>query len=186
MASLFDPLRQAVFRFAAGRAARLSNPRAAARWLRRACRVAPGFDKVHRDLVAYYRATGDRLAAVAVAQEAVNRFGETPDAWMLLGECYQAAFRPRDALAAFEEVLVIEERADAAMAAGEAYAQAGDHVTAGARYARAYAAGAGPAALRLNALELQAAGDAKAAAEARTMWERETGKRWEADSRIGG
>ena len=32
----------------------------------------------------------------------------------------------------------------AAMAAGELYSRLGDHVTAGARYARAYAAGAGP------------------------------------------
>jgi hypothetical protein len=104
---------------------------------------------------------------------------------MLLGECYVQAYRPRDALAAFEGVLVIEERADAAMAAGELYSREGDHVTAGARYARAYAAGAGPAALRLNALELHAAGDARAAAEARMLWERETGKRWEPDRDAG-
>jgi tetratricopeptide (TPR) repeat protein len=186
MATLSQSFRQAVFRYAANRAARITNPRKAARWLRLACRTAPRFDRVHRDLIAYYRTTGDRLAAVAAAHETVTRFGEVPDAWMLLGECYQAAYRPRDALAAFEEVLVIEERADAAMAAGEAYSQAGDHVTAGARYARAYAAGAGPRALLLNALELEAAGDAKAAAEARTLWERETGKRWVAEEgRIG-
>jgi hypothetical protein len=98
---------------------------------------------------------------------------------MLVGECYVAAFRPRDALVAYESVLALEERADAAMAAGELYSREGDHVTAGARYARAFAAGAGPKALRLNALELQAAGDAKAAVEARTLWEKETGKRWE-------
>jgi hypothetical protein len=54
----------------------------------------------------------------------------------------------------------------------------GDHVTAGARYARAYAAGAGPDALRLNALELHSAGDGKAATEARMLWEKETGRKW--------
>ena len=98
---------------------------------------------------------------------------------MLLGESYLAAYRHRDALVAYESVLAIEEKAEAALAAGALYAREGDHATAGARYARAYAAGAGPDALRLNAVELVAAGDAKAAAQARTMWEKETGKRWE-------
>lgn len=173
-------LRRSLSRLAGRRAARLADrkPRAAQRWFRLACRLAPEFSDAHRGLVALLRKADDRLGAAAVAQEAVRRYGGTPETWMLLGECYVAAYRPRDALAAFEEVLVIEERPDAAMAAAEMYAMQGDHATAGARYARAYAAGAGPRALRLNALELQAAGDSGAAAEARMLWERETGKRW--------
>jgi tetratricopeptide (TPR) repeat protein len=147
--------------------------------------VAPTFDFVHRDLVAHLRRTDDRLGAAAVAHDVVQRYGGSVEAWMLLGECYVAAYRPRDAVAAFEEVLVIEERADAAMAAAGMYSQVGDHATAGARYARAYAAGAGPKALRLNALELQAAGDATAAAQARMLWEKETGKKWDSAAAAG-
>jgi tetratricopeptide (TPR) repeat protein len=180
-ADLFVTARQSLSRFAARRATRLEirRPKAAERWLRVSCRLAPRFDFVHRDLCAHYRRLEDRLAAAAVAQEAVRRFSTSADAWMLLGECYLAAFRPHEALVAFENVLTIEERVDAALAVGELYSRDGDHKTAGARYARAYAAGAGPKALKLNARELQAAGDARAAAEARAMWERETGKRWE-------
>jgi uncharacterized protein HemY len=173
-------IRLALVRHASRRATELEtrHPRAAERWLRIACRLAPKFDFVHRDLIAHIRRSEDRLGAVKVAEEAIRRFGDSPDAWMLLGECYVAAYKPRDAVAAFENVLVIEERATAAMAAGELYSRLGDHVTAGARYARAYAAGAGPDALKLNALELQSAGDAKAAAQARMLWEKETGRKW--------
>jgi hypothetical protein len=105
---------------------------------------------------------------------------------MLLGEAYLGAFRPRDALVAYENALTIEERADAAMAAGELYRREGDQVNAGARFARAYAAGAGPRALRANADELQAAGDATAAAEARAMWEAVTGRPWDPATHTGG
>ncbi len=169
-----------VCRFAARRAARMEirKPRAAERWLSLACRVAPRFDFVHRDLCAHYRRTGERLKAMAVASDAAQRFGDSPDALMLLGEYCVYAYRTHDALVAYENVLVIEERADAAMAAGELYSREGDHATAGARYARAFAAGAGPDALRYNAMELVSAGDTRAAAEARTLWEKETGKRW--------
>lgn len=180
MTDFVGGIRQALSRYAAARAARLEirRPKAAERWLRLACRLAPRFDAAHRDLCAHLRRLEDRLGAVAVAQEAVKRFGTSPDAWMLLGESYQAAYRPRDAVVAYENVLVIEERADAALAAGDLYARLGDHATAGARFARAYAAGAGPAALLLNARQLQATGDENAAVQARTMWEKETGKRW--------
>lgn len=119
------------------------------------------------------------MGALAAAQAVADRFPDTPDAWCLLGEAYRAAYRTRDALVAYEHALAIEERPDAAMAAGELYRLMGDHVTAGARFARAYAAGAGPAALRENARALRAAGDPKAADEAAAMWERETGKVWE-------
>ena len=175
-----ESLKLAVFRHASRRATDLqaSRPKAAERWLKIACRLAPKFEMVQRELTAHVKRTEDRLAAVRVAEEAIRRFGDSPDAWMLLGECYVAAYRPRDAVAAFEEVLVIEERATAAMAAGELYSRLGDHITAGARYARAYAAGAGPDALKLNAAELQSAGDGKAAAEARMLWEKETGRKW--------
>jgi tetratricopeptide (TPR) repeat protein len=180
MSLSLQSLRLALVRYATRRATKLegSRPHAAEWWLRLACRLAPTFDFVHRDLVAHMRHSDDRLGAVKVAEEAIRRFGDSPDAWMLLGECYVAAYKPRDALAAFENVLVIEERPAAALAAGELYARLGDHVTAGARYARAYAAGAGPDALKLNALALQSAGDGKAAAQARMLWERETGKKW--------
>ena len=172
--------RRALARAAARRAARREArwPRDAARWLRLACRLAPRFDFVHRDLCAHYRRHNDRLAALAAARESARRFDQSPDAWILLGEAYLGAFRHRDALAAYEAALAIEERADAALAAGELYQREGDFVNAGARFARAYAAGAGPRALRANADALQAAGDLTAAAQARTLWEKETGKAW--------
>jgi tetratricopeptide (TPR) repeat protein len=173
--------RQSLSRIAASRATQLEmrRPKAAEHWLRISCRLAPRFDFVHRDLCAHYRRLENRLAAVAAAQDAVRRFGTSVDAWMLLGECCLAAFRPHDALIAFENALAIEERSDAALTAGDLYAREGDHKTAGARYARAHAAGAGPKALRLNARELEAAGDTRAAAEAKALWEQETGKKWE-------
>lgn len=173
-------VRRSLARVAARRAARLEirRPAAAERWLRAACRFAPRFDFVHRDLVAHYRRRDDRLAALAAARAALARFDQSADAWMLMGEAYVAAYRPRDALAAFEAALAFEERADAAMAAGELYQRLGDPVNAGARFARAYAAGGGHRALRANALALDAAGDAAAAEEARTRWERETGLAW--------
>jgi len=179
--SLWVRARRALSRAAARRAARLEarKPRAAGRWLALACRLAPGFDFVHRDLSAHRRRLNDRLGALAAAQAAVRRFDRSAEAWMLLGEAFLGAFRPRDALAAYECALTIEERADAAMAAGELYMREDDPVNAGARFARAYAAGAGPKAIKANAEALQAAGDLAAAAQARAMWEKETGQTWE-------
>jgi len=173
-------LRRTLARVAARRASRLEAryPRAAARWLSWACRLAPRFDFVHRDLFAHHRRQNDRLAALAAAQAAAKRFDQSADAWVLLGEAYVGAFKPRDALAAYECALGVEERVDAAMAAGELHLREGDPASAGARFARAYAAGGGPAALRANAEALAAAGDLKAAAEARAMWEMETGRAW--------
>lgn len=166
--------------WAARRAARLSlrNAAAAERWLRLAARMAPGFSSVHRDLVATRRRADDRLGALALALRIVGRFPGSADALVLLGEAYNAAFRPDDALVAFERALVVEERADAAMAAGDLYGRRGDHATAGARYARAYAVGGEPEALRANARALRAAGDIAAAQQAQQMWEQRTGKRW--------
>ena len=147
-----------------------------------AAALAPRFGAVHRDLVTARRRQGDdRLGALAQAQRLTQRFEQSADAWVTLGEAYVAAFRPTEALTAFERALLIEERADATMAAGDLYARRGDPVTAGARYARAYAAGAGPDALRSNALALRSAGDHDAAQRAVELWERETAQRWRED-----
>jgi hypothetical protein len=180
IARIIGNVRRTLSRFAARRSAKLEirRPEAALRWLRLACRLAPTFDFVHRDLCASHRRRNDRLAALAAALASVRRFDRSADAWMLLGEAYLGAYRQRDALAAYEGALAIEERADAAMAAGELYLRANDPVNAGARFARAYAAGAGPKALRANADALTAAGDAAAAEQARAMWENETGRAW--------
>lgn len=167
-------------RWAARRAAALAvrDGHAAERWLRRAAWLAPGFSLVHRDLVAARRRAGDRLGALEAARAVAERFPRSADALVLLGEAYNGAFRPEDALVAFERALVLEERADAAMAAGELYARKGDYATAGARYARAYAVGGGPDAIKANAKALHAAGDIAAARQAQELWERETGRRW--------
>ncbi|HXV86144.1 MAG TPA: hypothetical protein VD793_05580 [Gemmatimonadales bacterium] len=141
--------------------------------------MAPEFGPLHRELVSARRAErDDRLAALALAQRLARRFDGSADAWVTLGQACVAAFRPRDALEAFERALTLEERPDAAMGAAELYARLGDHRTAGARYARAYAAGGGPEALRANALALRHAGDADAAARAVELWEKETGQAW--------
>jgi tetratricopeptide (TPR) repeat protein len=169
--------------WAARRAARFSlrDAGGAERWLRLAAGLAPGFSSVHRDLVAARRRADDRLGALAVARRIAHRFPHSADAWVLLGEAYNGAFRPDDALVAFERALAVDERADAAMAAGGLYARRGDYATAGARYARAYAVGGGPDALKANAKALRAAGDLAAAQQAQDLWERQTGKRWTAD-----
>jgi len=118
------------------------------------------------------------MGAMEQARAWTAKFDQNSDAWVALGVACRAAFRTRDALVAYERALQIEERADAAMAAGQLYRMQGDHATAGARFARAYAAGAGPDALRENSRALTAAGDHAAAAEAVQLWERETGRSW--------
>jgi tetratricopeptide (TPR) repeat protein len=85
---------------------------------------------------------------------------------MLTGEAAELVFRQAEALTAYEQALAIEERADAALAAGALYARAGRHADAAARFARGYAAGGGPEALRQNAEALRRAGDASAADQA--------------------
>ena len=169
--------------WAARHAARLAvrNREAGERWLRRAARLAPEFSFVHRDLVTARRRADDRLGALEIARRIAQRFARSADAWVLLGEAFNGAFRPDEAIVAFERALAIEERADAAMAAGDLYARKGNYATAGARYARAYAVGGGPDALKANAKALRAAGDVAAAQQAQELWERETGKRWADD-----
>src|SRR6266704_1090761 len=148
-------LRSALARFAVRRAAACQRdaPKRAELWLRLGCAVAPTFAESHPALVRLRRAIEDRWGAVAAAQEAAQRFPANPDAWMLLGEAWQMVFRQQDALVAYEQVLTLEERADAA-----------------ARFARAYAAGGGAEALWLNAQALFQAGDARAADEALHLW----------------
>lgn len=120
----------------------------------------------------------DLMKGMAEARRWTDRFGDDPDAWVTLGTACRAAYRTHDALVAFERALQIEERPDAAFAAGLLYRMKQDHATAGARFARAYAAGHGSEALRENARALMAAGDQAAAEQARRMWEKETGKAW--------
>ncbi len=165
-------LRSALVRFTVRRAAACQReaPKRAALWLELGCALTPTFAESYPALVRLRRAIEDRWGALAAAQEAAERFAENPDAWMLLGEAFQMVFRQQDALHAFEQVLVLEERPDAALAAGDLYRRAGRHAEAAARFARAYAAGAGAEALRLNAQALFQAGDLKAADEALHLW----------------
>jgi len=153
------------------------RPARALRWLRVACRFAPRFGEAHRLLVTRTTAA-DPMRGMDEARRWTARFGSDSEAWVTLGTACRAAYRTHDALVAFERALQIEERPDAAFAAGLLYRMKGDHATAGARFARAYAAGHGSEALRENARALVAAGDDAAAAEARRLWEKETGLAW--------
>jgi tetratricopeptide (TPR) repeat protein len=164
--------RALVARFAVRRAAACQRhaPSRADWWLALGAAVTPAFGEPHTALVHLRRARDDRWGAMAAARTAARRFPDNPDAWMLLGEACQMAFRQQDALGAFEEALALEERADAALAAGALYRRAGRHPEAAARFARAYAAGAGPDALLENARALHQAGDHAAADEALSLW----------------
>jgi tetratricopeptide (TPR) repeat protein len=165
-------IRAMMARFAVRRAAACQRnaPRRAAVWLRMGCALSPAFAEPFPALVHLCRAMEDRWGGLAAAQAAVRRFAGNPDAWMLLGEACQMAFRQRDALGAYEQALALEERPDAAMAAGELYLRAGEASNAAARFARAYAAGGGAEALRANAQALFQAGDLRAADEALNLW----------------
>src|SRR5690348_1723035 len=165
-------LRSALARFTVRRAAACQReaPRRAALWLELGCALSPTFGEAYRALVRLRRAIEDRWGALAAAQEAAQRFPANPDAWMPLGEAFQMVFRQQDALVAYEQVLALEERPDAALAAGDLYRRAGRHAEAAARFARAYAAGGGAEALRLNAQALFQAGDVHAADEALHLW----------------
>ena len=169
---MLRPVRAALARFAVRRAAACQRhaPHRAALWLRLGCTLSPAFAEPFPALVHLCRALEDRWGALAAAQTAVRRFSGNPDAWMLLGEACQMAFRQREALVAYEQALALEERPDAAMAAGELYLRAGEPSNAAARFARAYAAGGGAAALRANAQALFQAGDIRAADEALSLW----------------
>jgi len=164
--------RAALARFAVARAAACQRhaPRRAVLWLQLGCALSPTFAEPFPALVHLRRALEDRWGALAAARGAVGRFPGNPDAWMLLGEACQMVFRQQEALGAFEQALALEERADAAIAAGELYLRAGQPAEAAARFARAYAAGGGAGALWSNAQALFQAGDTRAADEALTLW----------------
>lgn len=165
-------LRAALARFCVRRAAACQRhaPDRALAWLRLGCTLTPTFAESYVALVHLSRAREDRWGAVEAAREATVRFPDNPDAWMLLGEALQMVFRQQEALGAYEQALALEERADAAMAAGELYRRAGQQLDAAARFARAYAAGGGAEALLQNAHALFQAGDHNAAEEALNLW----------------
>ncbi len=169
---MFRSLRAALARFCVRRAAACQRhaPRRALAWLRLGCSLTPAFAEPYTALVHLSRAREDRWGAVEAAREATIRFPDNPDAWMLLGDALQMVFRQHEALGAFEQALALEERADAAMAAGDLYRRAGQWVDAAARYARAFAAGGGAEALWQNAQALFHAGDHAAAEEALKLW----------------
>jgi tetratricopeptide (TPR) repeat protein len=164
--------RAALGRFCARRAAACQRdaPRRALAWLRLGCLFAPGFADTYPALVHLSRALEDRWGAVEAARAASVRFPDHADAWMLLGEALQMVFRQDEALGAFEQALALEERADAAMAAGTLYQRMARFPEAAARFARAYAAGGGATALWHNAQALYDAGDHGAADEALNLW----------------
>ncbi|HEV8304001.1 MAG TPA: hypothetical protein VGQ25_03485 [Gemmatimonadales bacterium] len=165
-------LRSALARFCVRRAAACQRhaPRRALAWLRLGCTLTPVFAEPYSAFVHLSRALGDRWGAVAAAREASVRFPDNSDPWMLLGDALQMVFRQQEALGAFEQALALEERADAAMAAGGLYHRAGQFAEAAARFARAYAAGGGAEALWQNAQALFQAGDDGAAEEALNLW----------------
>ena len=169
---LLRSLRAAFSRFCVRRAAAAQRtaPRTALAWLKLGCKFAPSFADTYPALVHLSRAIDDRWGAVEAAREASVRFPDHADAWMLLGEALQMVFRQDDALGAFEQALALEERADAAMAAGALYHRMGRFPDASARFARAYAAGGGATALLNNAQALYDAGDHSAADEALNLW----------------
>lgn len=177
--TLLGRLRSGLAAVGLRRARRLeeANPTRAARWLRFACAVSPRFGEAHRRLASLTTAQ-DPMAGMDVARRWAHRFDADSDSWVTLGEACRAAYRTHDALVAYERALQLDERVDAAMGAGFLYRLRGDHATAGARFARAYAAGGGAEALRENARALAAAGDQAAASEAMRLWESETGRPW--------
>ncbi len=108
-------LRSALVRFTVRRAAacRRHAPRRADWWLGLGCIITPVFAQPYPALVRLRRAIEDRWGAVAAAQDATERFPENSDAWMLLAEAYQMAFRQKEALAAYEQALGPTPRAAA-------------------------------------------------------------------------
>jgi tetratricopeptide (TPR) repeat protein len=169
----------ALARFRAGlgralvRAARVrerGKPRRADLLLRLAFRLEPEMGEATGALVALRRARGDRLAALAAARAAPERFPLSSDAWFLLGEAYQGAFKMKEAGEAFERSLALRDRADAALQIGTLFRREGRHADAAAMFARAFAAGGEPDALYENGVSLWSAGDREQALRALEMW----------------
>lgn len=170
MRPVLTSLRQSVADFAGRRAGATHSARASQRWHRLACAVAPTLVPSYRVLVERMRDGDDRWGARSLAQGAAERFPHNPDAWMLLGQAWLGVYRHQEALASFEQALVLEERPDAAIAAGAIYRRSGQFSEAAARFARAYAAGGGPEALLQNAEALYEAGDVRAGEQALMLW----------------
>jgi len=163
-------LRRSLAGFAARHAEETASLTGAARWHRLACAVTPTLIPSFRVLADLLRNRDDRWGARALAQQAAERFPEESEAWMLLGEAWLGVYRHQEALTAFEQALMLAERPDAALAAGEIFRRSGRYMEAAERFSRAYAAGGGPDALRQNAAALYQAGDDAAADQALTLW----------------
>jgi tetratricopeptide (TPR) repeat protein len=168
LARLRAGLARALVRAARSRERR--DPPRADRLLLLALRLEPEMGEAAAALVAARRARGDRLAAVAAAQLAAERFPLSSDAWYLLGEADEGAFRMREAADAYARALGQRERGDAALRIGQLLRRDGRHVDAAAMFARAFAAGADPEALYENAVSLWQAGDTEQALRALEMW----------------
>lgn len=154
----------------AARSRERRNPPLADRLLRVALRIEPEVGEAAGALVALRRARGDRLGAVNAARRATELFPASSDAWYLLGEACQGAFKMREAVDAFSRALGLRDRADAASHIGLLLRREGDHAHAAAMFARAFAAGGDPEALYENAVSLWDAGDRDASLRALEMW----------------
>lgn len=154
----------------AARSRERRDPPLADRLLTVALRIEPEMGEAAAALVAARRARGDRLAALAAAQLATGRFPDSSDAWYLLAECDEGAFRLREATDAYARALALRERPDAALRMGLLLRRDARHADAAGLFARAFAAGAGPEALYENAVSLWQAGDAEEALRALEMW----------------
>jgi tetratricopeptide (TPR) repeat protein len=155
------------------RAARIRERRSkplADRLLRWALRLEPQLADAAPALVRLRRAAADRLGAVAAARSATVRFPESADAWFLLGEASEGAFKRKEAMDAYARALGQAERADAAFRTGSLLRRESRYADAAAMFARAFAAGAGPEALYENAAALWHAGDTEQALRALEMW----------------
>ena len=168
LARLRAGLARALVRAARSRERR--NPPLADRLLRWALRLEPQLGDAAPALVALRRVRGDRLGALDAARTAAARFPLAADAWFLLGEAYQGAFKMKEAMDAFARALGLAERADAAFRFGFLLRRESRYADAAAMFARAFAAGAGPEALYENAAALWHAGDTEQALRALEMW----------------
>jgi tetratricopeptide (TPR) repeat protein len=154
----------------AARSRERRNPPLADRLLRLALRTEPEMGDAAGALVALRRAGGDRLAALTAARRATELFPQASDAWYLLGEAHQGAFKMREAIEAFARALELRDRADAALRTGLLLRRESRHAAAAAMFARAFAAGGGPEALYENAVSLWSAGDREQSLRALEMW----------------
>jgi tetratricopeptide (TPR) repeat protein len=168
LARLRAGLARALVRAARSRERR--NPPLADRLLRWALRLEPQLGAAAPTLVALRRIRGDRLGALDAARTATARFPQAADAWFLLGEACQGAFKMKEAMDAFARALGLTERADAALRIGFLLRRESRHADAAAMFARGFAAGAGPEALYENAASLWHAGDTEQALRALEMW----------------